>query len=117
MHIFLADVASRKVRPLTSGRYDEHSIAWSPDGSALAFLSDREPDPDMFFNYDVFVADVRTGAVRQITATKSNEYRPVWSPDGKTLAYEGLKRADDVVRDELGRHARVDRRRRDGTAA
>ena len=92
LHLFIVDVAAKRVRQLTSGHFDEHSIAWSPDGANLAFLSDREPDPDMFFNYDIFVMDVASGATRQLTRTKSNEYRPVWSPDGKTIAYEGLKR-------------------------
>jgi len=91
-HLFLVDAASKAVRQLTTGKYDEHSVSWSPDGNQIAFLSDREPDPDMFFNYDIFVMDVASGAVRQLTHTRSNEYRPVWSPDGKSIAYEGLKR-------------------------
>jgi dipeptidyl aminopeptidase/acylaminoacyl peptidase len=92
LHLFIADVASRRVRQATEGPYDEHSVAWSPDGRTIAFLSDRERDPDMFFNFDIFLMDVASGAVRQLTNTKNNEYRPVWSPDGKTIAYEGLKR-------------------------
>jgi dipeptidyl aminopeptidase/acylaminoacyl peptidase len=92
LHLFSVDVASKQVRRLTTGRYDEHSIAWSPDGDELAFLSDREPDPDRFFNYDIFLLNVASGDIRQLTQTKSNEYRPAWSPDGRLIAYEGLKR-------------------------
>jgi len=92
LHLFIVDAASKRTRQLTTGRYDEHSVAWSPDGTEIAFLSDREPDPDMFFNYDVFLLNVASGAIRQLTQTKSNEYRPVWSPDGQSIAYEGLKR-------------------------
>jgi dipeptidyl aminopeptidase/acylaminoacyl peptidase len=92
LHLFVADVSTKGVQQLTTGKYDEHSVAWSPDGRQLAFLSDREADPDMFFNYDLFVMDVPSGSVRQLTQTKNNEYRPVWSPDSTTIAYEGLKR-------------------------
>jgi dipeptidyl aminopeptidase/acylaminoacyl peptidase len=92
LHLFAVDVATKRVRQLTTGRYDEHSVAWSPDGAELAFLSDREPDPDMFFNYDIYLLNVASGAIRQLTQTRSNEYRPVWSPDGRFIAYEGLKR-------------------------
>src|SRR5262249_37733083 len=92
LHLFIADVASHHVRQVTEGTYDEHSVAWSPDGRTIAFLSDRERDPDMFFNFDIFLMDVASGSVRRLTNTKNNEYRPVWSPDGKTIAYEGLKR-------------------------
>ena len=92
LHLFVVAVASKQVHQLTTGSFDEHSVAWSPDGTEIAWLSDREPDPDMAFNYDIFITNVASGAVRQLTHTKSNEYRPVWSPDGKSIAYEGLKR-------------------------
>ena len=56
------------------------------------FLSNHEPDPDFFFNYDIFTIDVDSKAVKRLTTTKNNEYGPSWSPDGKTIAYSGLKR-------------------------
>jgi dipeptidyl aminopeptidase/acylaminoacyl peptidase len=92
LHLFVADVTTKQVRQLTDGANSEHSIDWSPDGKQLVFLSNREPDPDFFFNYDIFVIDVDSGAERRLTTTKNNEYAPVWSPDGRTIAYHGLKR-------------------------
>jgi dipeptidyl aminopeptidase/acylaminoacyl peptidase len=92
LHLFVADVATKEVRQLTNGTFSEHSIEWSPDGKQLLFLSNREPDPDFKFNYDIFTIDVAAGAVQQLTKTTSNEYRPRWSPDGRTIAYQGLKR-------------------------
>ena len=92
LHLFVVDVASGQVRQLTDGPYYEHSIDWSPDGRQLLFLSNREPDPDLFFNYDLFTIDVDSGAMRQLTHTRSNEFMPMWSPDGRTIAFLGLKR-------------------------
>jgi len=92
LHLFLVDVETRQIRQLTQGRFSEHSIAWSPDGRQIAFLSNHEPDPDLFFNYDLFLLDVASGAVRQLTKTRNNEYHPVWCPNGRTIAYQGLKR-------------------------
>lgn len=92
LHIFVVDTATRAVRQLTDGVYYEHSIDWSPRGDEIAFVSNREPDPDRFFNYDLFVVRVADGAIRRLTATKNAEYRPVWSPDGSTLAYLGTTR-------------------------
>jgi dipeptidyl aminopeptidase/acylaminoacyl peptidase len=92
LHLFVADVATRQVRQLTSGTYSEHSIDWSRDGRQIVFLSNREPDPDFFFNYDSFVIDVDSGVERRLTTTRNNEYAPVWSPDGRTIAYQGLER-------------------------
>jgi dipeptidyl aminopeptidase/acylaminoacyl peptidase len=92
LHLFVVDVATKQVTPLTEGTNYEHSIDWSPDGTQLVFLSNHEPDPDFFFNYDIFTIDVASKAVKQLTTTKNNEYGPSWAPDGKTIAYSGLKR-------------------------
>jgi len=50
LHIFAVDVASKHIRQLTQGIYDEHSIDWSPDGKEILFASNREPNQDEFFN-------------------------------------------------------------------
>ena len=62
LHIFVADVASKQVRQLTDGVYYEHSIDWSPKGDEILFVSNRGPDPDRFFNYDVFAVNARLGS-------------------------------------------------------
>ena len=128
LHVFVADVASRRVTQLTSGDYYEHSIQWSPDGRTLLFISNHGDDPDRVFNYDIFALDVDTGAIRQLTHTPSAEYQPVWSPDGRRIAYLATKRkltssettmedthvwvmnADGTDRRELG--AAIDNRQR-----
>ncbi len=92
LHIFVADVASQAVRQLTTGDYYEHSIDWSPRGDEILFVSNRQPDPDRFFNYDVFAVKVADGAVRRITDTKSAEYEPAWSPDGRLIAFQATTR-------------------------
>ena len=92
LHIFVVDLATKAVRQLTDGAHYELSIDWSPRGDEIAFVSNREPDPDRFFNYDLFAVRVADGAIRRLTATKNAEYRPVWSPDGQTLAYLGTTR-------------------------
>jgi dipeptidyl aminopeptidase/acylaminoacyl peptidase len=92
LHIFSVDVASKQVRQLTQGIYDEHSIDWSPDGKEILFASNREPNQDEFFNYDIFALNVADGSIRRLTATEYNEYEPLWSPDGKHIIYRGTKR-------------------------
>jgi dipeptidyl aminopeptidase/acylaminoacyl peptidase len=80
------------VRQLTSGVWYEHSIDWSPGGDEILFVSNREPDPDRVFNYDIFTVSADSGAVRRVAATRSAEYTPRWSPDGNLIAYLGTKR-------------------------
>ena len=74
LHLFVVDVgdASRS-RQLTDGTSSEHSIDWSPDGKQLVYLSNREPDPDFFFNYDIFVH--RRRLRRRTTADDDEEQR------------------------------------------
>jgi dipeptidyl aminopeptidase/acylaminoacyl peptidase len=92
LHIFVVDVASAQVRQLTDGTHHEHSIDWSPNGEEIVFISNREPNEDQFFNYDIFTLKVSDGSMRRLTSTESAEYRPRWSPDGKTIVYQATKR-------------------------
>ncbi|MEP7363970.1 MAG: S9 family peptidase [Acidobacteriota bacterium] len=92
LHIFLVDAAGGPVRALTTGTHYEHSIEWSPNGEEIAFVSNREPNEDQFFNYDIFALRVADLSIRRLTATESIEYNPHWSPDGKTIVYQGCKR-------------------------
>jgi dipeptidyl aminopeptidase/acylaminoacyl peptidase len=92
LHIFLLTVASKQTSQLTRGNYDEHSIDWSPDGKEILFVSNREPNQDEFFNYDVFALQTANNAIRRLTATEFNEYDPLWSPDGRYIVYRGTKR-------------------------
>jgi dipeptidyl aminopeptidase/acylaminoacyl peptidase len=92
LHIFVVDVTSKQVRQLTTGNNYEHSIDWSPRGDEIAFISDRSPETDQFFNYDVFALKVSDGSIRRLTATENAEYDPKWSPDGKMIAFRATKR-------------------------
>jgi len=92
LHIFVVDVSTKQVRQLTQGNFDEHSIDWSPDGKEILFVSNREPNQDEFFNYDIFALKVADNSIRRLTATEYNEYEPRWSPDGKRIVFCGTRR-------------------------
>jgi dipeptidyl aminopeptidase/acylaminoacyl peptidase len=92
LHIFVVDVASKQIRQVTQGNYDEHSIDWSPDGKQLIFASNREPNQDEFFNYDLFTLRLADNSIHRLTATEFCEYDPRWSPDGNSVVYSGTRR-------------------------
>jgi dipeptidyl aminopeptidase/acylaminoacyl peptidase len=93
-HLYLFEIAGKKATQLTSGAHDEHLPAWSPDGSRIAYVTKRGPDPDRHLNWDVYVIEARAGAEeKQVTRFQGAdnepdlESRPAWSPDGKRIAY------------------------------
>ncbi|MFN7933826.1 MAG: S9 family peptidase [Bryobacteraceae bacterium] len=92
LHIFVADVAGGEIKQITDGVFYEHSIDWSPGGQEILFISNREPDADIFHNYDIWAVRVADGVIRRITSTEHAEYMPRWSPDGKRIAYIGTRR-------------------------
>ena len=92
LHIFVVDIGSKQVRQITQGNYDEHSIDWSPDGKLLLFASNRDPNQDEFFHYDLFTLQLADNSIRRLTASEACAYDPRWSPDGKSIVYRGTRR-------------------------
>ncbi len=87
-HLYLYDVASKKIDTLTKGNYDETDPKWSPDGTKIAFISNRSPDPDRNSNTDIWVISAKPNAImQQITNWTGRDYSAEWSPDGNQIAY------------------------------
>jgi Tol biopolymer transport system component len=64
--------------------------AWSPDGSKIAFVSNRDAPVDATYAnyYDIYVANADgTGEPTRIINQPGNESDPNWSPDGSKLLY------------------------------
>ena len=66
---------------ITNSPSTDSSPSWSPDGTRLAFASDRGG------NLDVYVMDVDGSNVVQLTDHPGTDSEPVWSPDGAQLAF------------------------------
>ena len=95
-HLYVADareaLSSAGARhatltPLTWGTHDENNPAWSPDGSLIAFSSNRTNDPDANDNADIFTIQVNGGRITQVSKDPGGDDNPVWSPDGKEIAF------------------------------
>jgi dipeptidyl aminopeptidase/acylaminoacyl peptidase/tetratricopeptide (TPR) repeat protein len=88
-HVHVFDVEKKTSVPVTSGPFDDSEPAWSPDGQAIAFVSNRTlPDPDRSQDADVYVVAAREGEVpRRLQTGPGTDASPVFSPDGKWVAY------------------------------
>lgn len=68
-------------RILVSHEADESAPLYSPDGSRLAFVSNRAGDND------IYVMELSSGSVTRVTYGDANEDLDAWSPDGDWLFF------------------------------
>ncbi|WP_020602812.1 alpha/beta hydrolase family protein [Spirosoma spitsbergense] len=98
VHLYVFDMATKKIDTLTTGDYDETAPVWSPDGKQLAFVSNRTAEPDKNQNTDIYVMEARKGAaLKQLTTWTGSDNDPVWSPDGKYIAYQRSTASGDFL--------------------
>jgi Tol biopolymer transport system component/imidazolonepropionase-like amidohydrolase len=81
--------------------------AWSPDGTQLAYSSDKGGTL-----LQLWIRDMRTGQSRQVTNVTTQPMGASWSPDGTRIAFFGIdamwRRADvEVLTVATGAVARV----------
>src|SRR5262249_42276962 len=83
--IYLADLHSPDAAPRRISADDgttahaEHGLTWSPDGSQLAFLSDKEKKEQL----QLYLAPAEGGPVRKVTNLIGHLAGPRWAPTGK----------------------------------
>lgn len=82
--IFTAPIEKGPTRNLTnsSGAHDKWP-SWSPDGSRIAFISDRSGEEEIW----VISQDGRQPAEQLTSGGRAMRYSPEWSPDGKHIAF------------------------------
>jgi TolB protein len=88
IHLFAYHPASQPLIRLTAGDWQDITPSVSPNGSTVAFSSNREG------HWDLYLLDLTTGETSQLTNTPEYESGPTWSPDGLWLAYETYRDGD-----------------------
>ena len=87
-HIHILDLASGELRQLTDGPFDEGQPMWSPDGRTIAFVSNRESEPDASYRSDIWtIAADGSDEPLRLTDDKAQKSSPAFSPDGRSLAF------------------------------
>ena len=76
---------SQPPRRLTTTKSGESTVAWRPDGGAIAFSAKRGDDETA----QIHVLDMGgPGEAVRITDLSTGAKKPAWSPDGKRIAFE-----------------------------
>ncbi|MFH1849881.1 MAG: DPP IV N-terminal domain-containing protein [archaeon] len=85
--IYVMDADGNYTRILTSGSSArDEDLSWSPDGSKIAFVSDRDG------NNEIYVMDANGKNQTRITHNSANDYNPSWSPDGSRIAFTSVRK-------------------------
>ena len=71
------------LRRLTSGFATVRRPDWSPDGTKVAFASDRGSEGD----FDLWIMDTEDGSRTRLTTGSAEDGAPAWSPDGSEIAF------------------------------
>jgi len=82
--LYVKSVDGVAVTQLTSDAASDVQPAFSPDGSRVAFASDRAGQ------WDIWIIDLNGGPPVQVTSSPAEEIHPSWSPDGQRLVYCSL---------------------------
>jgi len=86
-HLFVVPAdGSAEATQLTSGDFEHAWPTWSPDGSRIAFVSNRDDDWDISRDTHIYLVDAAGGEPRRVTDEGSVYEALSWSPDGALIA-------------------------------
>ncbi len=81
-HLFFYIPQQLPLTRLTYGEWDDVSPALSPDGTQVAFASNRDGP------WDLYILTLENGEISRVTNSPNYEASPSWSPDNQWLAFE-----------------------------
>ena len=104
-NLWVVPVAGGDPRQFTYGDQNDSKPRWSPDGTHIAFLSNRQDEKQP----QLYLIPFGGGEARPLTELKGEFGAFRWSPDGSTILFqfrkkdqEALEREEDEQKKKLG---------------
>ena len=88
--IYVMDDDGKNQRNLTNHPDRDLVPAWSPDGTRIAFMSNRDGHvrkDGVRTTFEIYVMDADGGNQQNLTNHPAGDSSPSWSPDGKRIAF------------------------------
>ena len=79
--IYAIDLGANDLLRLTNNPYNDVDATWAPDGSRIAFSSDRSGD------YEIYAMQADGSNVERLTSDPADDLSPSWSSDGTLIAF------------------------------
>jgi dipeptidyl aminopeptidase/acylaminoacyl peptidase len=106
-NIWVVDTTGGEPRRFTTGPKRDTAPRWSPDGTRLAFVSERVPKQQA----QLYVMPADGGEPMRLTDLRNGVVNPVWAPDSTRLAFVsrvgGWQEPEDEAERQKSKPARV----------
>ena len=90
--IYIVRTDGTDARNITNENVAEDNFpAWSPNGSRIAFHTNRTT------NYDIFLMNPDGSALVNLTQHPAGDFLPAWSPNGSRIAFESNRDGNPEV--------------------
>ncbi len=83
-NLWIINLDGTEDRALTTGNYSDSAARWSPDGTRIAYISDRDGKPQIYVRW------MDSGQTAELTDLENGPSDLSWSPDGRLISFSSL---------------------------